>query len=132
MSPAGLRELDLTPVSDEELRRALSVPWNGEEVGRVRPLLLFMPRSPEAARAVEHAAHIYQHAMNLGHAMLGFRDDLGCYLDVALPAMFSEPRSPAAEAMVDVIRRGRLPLVVRHIVRHMDLRPGTNGLRPPG
>ena len=129
---SGAQEVDLAPITEEELGRALLVPWGGEEVAQVSTIPAFMPTSPVAAYAIEQAAYLMAHAFNLGHAMLGFQRNEGRYLDAALPPMFPEPRSPAAAAMVEAIRAGRLRVFVRHIGPAISGGPPPDGWRRAG
>ena len=124
---AGSQEIGLTPISNEELEWALSVPWNGDWVARVSTISFFVPRLPEAARAVEQAAQIKEYAMNLGHSILGFQRDTNRYLDAALPEMFPEPRSEPVQAIIDAILEARLSFIACHIVPAID-----GGMPPDG
>ena len=60
--------------------------------------------------------HRWPHALRLGTTMLGFRDDIEAYLDVALPVMFPEPKGREVTAMVGVIRARSFSKVVRQVV----------------
>ena len=104
-------DVDLSPISIEELDRALSTPCEPRMGGVVWVLGI-----SEQSAAIEQAKRICQQALDLGFERIGFQRNARKYYDAALPEMFPEPRSVEITAMLDAIASGRLPLVTWHII----------------